>query len=317
MSDNNYEVIIIGGGPAGYSAGIYATRAMLKTLLIESCTVLSQLMLTDLIENYPGFPGNIKGYELIENLKKQARYFGLEIKEGFVEYIECINATDRKWRVVTQNKASYTAYSIIAASGAKAKMLGVKGEKELRGKGVSYCAVCDGAFFRNKTVAVVGGGDTSIQEALFLTRYASKVNVVHRRNRLRAEQFLQEQAFKNDKIEFIWDSIVQEIEGTDTVENIKLKNLKKDSVTDFNCDGVFIFVGFTPNTEYVRRIVKTDDTGWIITDGKMNTNVSGIFAAGDLRSNTYRQIATAVGDGVTAALSCEKYISRMRGNEYV
>ncbi|MBA7555121.1 Thioredoxin reductase [subsurface metagenome] len=209
------------------------------------------------------------------------------------------------------------AESLIAATGAKAKMLGVPGEEKLIGKGVSYCAVCDGAFFKNQNVVVVGGGDTAIQEAIFLTRYASKVTIIHRRNRLRAEKLLQEHAFKNNKIDFIWDSTVDKIEGMNIVENIKLKNIKRGSITDFECSGIFIFVGFTPNTEYIKEIVNTDNSGRIITDDKMNTNVPGIFAAGDLRANTYRQIATAVGDGVTAALSCEKYISRIRGTEYL
>jgi len=317
MSDREYDVIIIGGGPAGYSAGIYTTRAMLKTLLIESNTVLSQLMLTDDIENYPGSPEKIKGFELIDNFKKQAGYFGLEIHEGFVEKIKQIDTEKRKWCIITQNKSEYIAESLIAATGAKARKLEVIGEDDLRGKGVSYCAVCDGAFFKNQNVVVVGGGDTAIQEAIFLTRYASKVTVIHRRNRLRAEKLLQQQAFKNNKIDFIWDSTVEKIEGENKVENIRLKNVKTKSNTDFKCNGIFIFVGFTPNTDYIKKIVNTDDSGWIITDNKMNTNRPGIFAAGDLRADTYRQIATAVGDGVTAALSCEKYISKIRGTEYI
>ena len=209
------------------------------------------------------------------------------------------------------------AESLIVATGAKARKLGVPGEDELRGKGVSYCAVCDGAFFKNQNVIVVGGGDTAIQEAIFLTRYALKVTVIHRRNRLRAEKLLQQQAFKNNKIDFVWDSTVEKIEGDNKVENIRLKNIKTGSITDFECNGIFIFVGFTPNTDYIKEIVNTDDSGWIITDDKMNTNIPGIFAAGDLRADTYRQIATAVGDGVTAALSCEKYISKIRGTEYI
>jgi thioredoxin reductase (NADPH) len=317
MPYREYDVIITGGGPAGYSAGIYTTRAMLKTLLIESYTVLSQLLLTDVVENYPGFPERINGFELINNFKQQAQNFGLTIEEGLVKTIKQVNDNKKKWCVITQNKTEYVADSFIAATGAKARTLGVPGENELRGKGVSYCAVCDGAFFKGQNVAVVGGGDTAVQEAMFLTRYVSKVTVIHRRERLRAEKLLQQQAFKNKKIDFIWNSTVDRIEGVKKVENIKVKNIKSGGITDFECNGIFIFIGFIPNTEYIKDIVHTDDSGWIITDDKMNTNVPGIFAAGDVRANTYRQIATAVGDGVTAALSCEKYISRLRGMEYI
>jgi thioredoxin reductase (NADPH) len=314
-SDKEYDVIIIGGGPAGYSAGIYTTRAMLKTLLIESHTILSQLMLTDDIENYPGFPERIKGFELINNFKKQAKFFGLEMEEGIAKKIN--KTENQKWRVIIQNYSEYIAESLIIATGAKARKLGVPGEDELRGRGVSYCAVCDGAFFKNQNVVVAGGGDTAVQEAIFLTRYASKVTIVHRRDKLRAENILQEQSFKNNKIEFIWDSVVEKIEGTNKVESVKIKNIKTKNITDFKCSGIFIFIGFIPNTDYIKKIVKTDDSGCIITDSKMNTNMPGIFAAGDLRSDTYHQIATAVGDGVTAALSSEKYISRIRGTEYI
>jgi thioredoxin reductase (NADPH) len=317
MADKEYDVIIIGGGPAGYSAGIYLARAMLNTLLIESNTILSQLILTDDIENYPGLPGKIKGFELINNFKKQAKYYELESIEGLVEQVKQNDSEKRKWSIITQKKSEYSTESVIAATGAKARKLGVPGEEELRGKGVSYCAICDGAFFKNQNVAVVGGGDTAIQEAIFLTRYASKVTVIHRRNRLRAEKLLQQRAFKNDTIDFMWDSTVEKIEGENKVENIKVKNVKTKAITDFKCDGIFIFVGFMPNTNYIKKIVKVDNSGWIITDPKMNTNIPGIFAAGDLRADTYRQIATAAGDGVTAALSCIKYISKMRGNEYI
>lgn len=316
MLDKEYDVVIIGGGPAGYSSGIYTTRGMLKTILIESYTTMSQLSLTDFIENYPGFHNGVSGYELINNLKKQANKFGLEVYEGIVNEIK--NSTNNKnFKVILEDKKIFTAKSLILASGAKTKKLGIPGEKEFAGKGVSYCAVCDGAFFKNKHVVVIGGGDSAVQEALYLTRYASKATVIHRRDRLRAEKILQEQAFHNKKINFIWNSIVDRIEGSNIVNNIKIKNIKTGIITDYSCDGIFIFIGFMPNTDYNKGVVKTDDFGWIITNNKMKTNIEGIFAAGDLRSDAYKQIATAVGDGVTAALSCEKYISKIKGTEYI
>ena len=317
MEVKEYEVIIIGGGPAGYSAGIYTTRGMLKTLLIESYTVLSQLALTDLIENYPGFHEGIGGYDLLSNFKKQGQKFGLEVVDGIVEEIKHDNTDGKSFIVITKDKKSYKTKSLILASGAKTRKLGIPGEKEFAGKGVSYCAVCDGAFYKNRHVAVVGGGDTALQEALYLTKFASKVSIIHRRDKLRAEKILQEQVFNNEKISFIWDSIVEKIEGNDIVENLKLKNKKTDGTTNFACDGIFIFIGVISNTDYINRIVETDNSGWVITDEKMRTNIPGIFAAGDLRADTYRQIATAVGDGATAALSCEKYISKLKGTEYI
>ena len=317
MEVKEYEVIIIGGGPAGYSAGIYTTRGMLKTLLIESYTVLSQLALTDLIENYPGFHEGIGGYDLLSNFKKQGQKFGLEVVDGIVEEIKHDNTDGKSFIVITKDKKFYKTKSLILASGAKTRKLGIPGEKEFAGKGVSYCAVCDGAFYKNRHVAVVGGGDTALQEALYLTKFASKVSIIHRRDKLRAEKILQEQVFNNEKISFIWDSIVEKIEGNDIVENLKLKNKKTDGTTNFACDGIFIFIGVISNTDYINRIVETDNSGWVITDEKMRTNIPGIFAAGDLRADTYRQIATAVGDGVTAALSCEKYISKLKGTEYI
>jgi len=316
MHEIEYEVIIIGGGPAGYSAGIYATRGMLKTLLIESYTLLSQLNLTDLIENYPGFPEGISGYDLLSNFKKQGEKFGLEKVDGIVKEIMHDNANNN-FKVILEDEKNYTAKSLILATGSKIKKLDVPGEKKFTGKGVSYCAVCDGAFFKNKNVAVLGGGDTAIQEAIYLTKYASKVYIIHRRDELRAEKILQAQAFNNKKINFIWDSVIERIEGNINVENLKLKNMKTGEITDFACDGVFIFIGSISNTDYINGLVDTDDSGWIITNGKMNTSKPGIFAAGDLRSDAYRQIATAVGDGVTAALSCEKYISNIKSMEYI
>jgi len=300
----DYDVIIIGGGPAGLTAGIYASRARVKTLLIESFSVICQAVTTDHIENYPGFPEGVNGFELIEKFKKQAEKFGTEFIAAEVKEIK---ETKPGWQIVTEDK-TYTASSIIIATGASPKRLDVPGEDKFRGRGVFYCAACDGALFKNKEVVVVGGGDTALEEALFLTRFAKKVTVIHRRNALRGTKILQERSFANKKIEIAWDSVVTEITGSGKVAGVKIKNVKTNAITDFSCDGIFICVGYTPNTGFLKDAVPLDEAGYIISDDNCLTSKAGIFAAGDCRKKLLRQVVTAAGEGATAAFACQRYL---------
>ena len=307
----DYDVIIIGAGPAGLTAGIYSGRARLKTLVVEDYTILSQAMLADSIENYPGFLEGINGSELIENFKKQAEKFDAEFKTGIVKYLK--RREDNIWEIQLGdgNDELLTSRSVIIATGASPRKLDVPGEDIFQGRGVSYCATCDAAFYKDKEVVVVGGGDSAIEEALFLTRFAKKVFVVHRRDALRATKILQERAFQNKKIEFIWDSIVTQILGAEKVTAVRIKNLKKDTYQDLHCDGVFVFVGYRPNTSFVKEILILDKDGYIITDENMKTSEEGIFACGDCRKRPLRQIVTACGEGAIAAFSCQQYIDSL------
>lgn len=311
----DYDIIIIGGGPAGYTAGMYAARAALKTLLIEGAGTVSQITITDMIENYPGIPDGIGGFELMQLFKQQAQKFGLEILVKDVTTIKKILENPVIWEV-TAGDRSFRALSIIAATGAMWRSLGVPGESEFAGKGVSYCATCDGPFYRNRHVVVVGGGDTAIQEALFLTHFASKVTVIHRRDRLRAAGMLQNRAFAEKKIEFAWDSTLEQIIGADFVTGVKVKNVKTSAITELAADGAFIFVGRLPYTEIFKSLVSMDKTGFILTDENMQTKTPGIFAAGDCRVKLFRQVVTAAGDGANAVHSAELYIEDLKGQTY-
>ncbi|NQT75202.1 MAG: thioredoxin-disulfide reductase [Candidatus Omnitrophica bacterium] len=312
----DYDVIIIGGGPAGLTAALYASRARMKTLLIESLSVPGQAIVTDSIENYPGFPDGVNGFTLIERFKKQAQIFGTEFKTGDVKKIQGHKDKDCKgWKVEMENKA-FTSLSLIIASGARPKKLGVPGEDELRGRGVSYCATCDGALYKDKAVVLVGGGDTAVDEALFLTRFVKKLTLVHRRDRLRATKILQERALANKKIGFAWSSEAVEILGRDKVSGVKVKNVKSGEETDIPCDGVFIFVGYLPNTDFVKGSVRLDREGYIVADDNMNTPEKGIFACGDCRQKLLRQVITACGDGATAAFSAQQYVEEFKGIAY-
>lgn len=315
-AEHIYDVIIIGGGPAGYTAGIYAARASLKTLLIEGATTVSQITVTDLIENYPGMPEGINGFELVQLFRKQAEKFGLEITQGDVALLAKEHHDGKEaWRI-TAAGGDYLTLSVIVATGANWRKVGVPGEEIFTGKGVSYCATCDGPFYRDKEVAVIGGGDTAVQEAIFLTHFAQKVTVIHRRNRLRATKILQERAFANSNIRFIWDSIVEEIAGREFVEGVKIKNLKTGELSDLSADGVFVFVGLTPNTQILRGITDLDKNGYVITDGNMHTSAEGVFACGDCISKLLRQVVTACGDGATAAFSAQLYVEALKGEAY-
>lgn len=306
MATTDYDLVIIGAGPAGLTAGIYAARARMKVLLLEKAVPGGQILVTDWVENYPGFPEGLTGYDLSEKMKTQAEAMGLEIQTAEVHSLKLSESVKE---IVLKDK-SITSKSLIIASGASPKKLGI-GEGNFMGKGVSFCATCDGPFFRDKTVVAVGGGDTAVQESIFLTKFAKKVYLVHRRDELRATKILQERAFANDKIEFVWDSAAIGIEGLFNVEGVKVKNLKTEKETVLKADGCFIWVGIQPTADFLNDDIKTDDYGFIITDEKMETSVPGVFAAGDVRDTPLRQISTAVGDAAIAAVCAEHYIENL------
>ena len=297
-----YDVIIIGGGPAGLAAGIYAKRALMNTLLIEKVGIGGQIIKTHMLENYPGFP-EISGMDLMQKMEEHVNKFELEIK--FTEVLQIKDGSSVK-TVVTSDGEIETK-TVIIATGTHPKSLGIPGEQEFMGKGVSTCATCDGFFFKGKDVALVGGGDSAIVEALFLTKMVDKVYVIHRRDKLRAEKINQKKAFNNPKIEFVWNSHLIAIEGKDTVEKAVVKNKLTEEITELSVGGVFMYVGIKPNTDFVDA--DKDETGFIITKPDLSTSIPGVFCAGDCRTTLIRQVATAVGDGALAAVSAEKYIT--------
>jgi len=312
-ASNGYDVIIVGGGPAGLCAAMYAGRGMLKALTIERGAPGGELLNTDLIEDYIGFE-SIKGWDLAVKMSEHAKKFGAEIVTDTVERIR--KADDGWFDVATSRGALYRAPAVILTAGGTPVKLGVPGEQEYAAKGVSYCAVCDGAFFKGEVLAVVGGGDAAVEEADYLTRYASKVYVVHRRDQLRASKILQQRAFANPKIEVIWNKRVVEIKGTGQgVDHLLLADTITDDHVRLRVGGVFIFIGFKPNTGVIEGHVKHDAAGYLITDEKMMTSLPGLFAAGDVRSQVTRQITTAVGDATTAAIAVEKYLAALREKE--
>ncbi len=308
-----FDVIIIGGGPAGLTAGIYTSRAGLKSLLIEKGLSGGQVATTERVENYPGFDEGVSGSGLSSKMEKQATKFGLEIIQGSVQKISFHEKTKKITLVgdsSTQQEGNqeYEAKSVILCTGAHPKILGIEGEDKYRGRGVSYCATCDGAFFKGEKVAVIGGGNSAVEEALFLTKFAETVHIIHRRDQLRADKIIQERAFSNPKIKLIWNSVAKKIEGNDSVKSLHLKNVKTGEESVLDVQGVFIYVGYNPNTEFLKGVVDLDKDQYITTDMMMSTSVPGIFAAGDVRANSQKQIAIAVGDGATAAISAGKYI---------
>ena len=315
LPEYDYETIIIGGGPAGYTAGIYAARSGLKTLLVEGAATVSQITITDLIENYPGIPDGIDGFELMQLFKKQALKFGLEIITKDVLALKINAAAPVIWDVTLEDD-SFRTLSIIAATGARWRNLEVPGEQEFAGRGISYCATCDGPFYRNKDVVVVGGGDTALQEALFLTHFAKKVFVIHRRDRLRAAKILQKRAFAEKKIEFVWNATLTEVTGRNFVTGIKIADVQSGKISEISAEGVFIFVGRLPHTGLFRDILRLDAGGYIITDDNMRTSAAGIFAAGDCRAKQFRQVVTAAGDGANAIYSAELYVEELKGETY-
>jgi thioredoxin reductase (NADPH) len=303
---NEYEVIIIGGGPAGLSAALYTSRARLSSLLIEKGAVGGQITNAELIENYPGFPQGISGLELGQLIHQQATRYGLETLAAEATGLEL----QGEKRVVITTKGKFTAKAVIIASGSERRKLGIPGEEELTGRGVSYCATCDGPFFRDRTVAVVGGGDAAITEALHLVKFATRVKLIHRRHELRATTILQEKARAEPKIEFLLDTKVEGIEGKDIVKRLNLSNVVSGEKTALDVAGVFVAIGLKPNTDYLKGVLPLDEAGYIVTNEKMETTVAGIFAAGDVRLNSARQAITAAGDGATAAVYARKFISR-------
>jgi len=300
-----YDVVIIGGGPAGLTAGLYASRARLKVLLLEGMIVGGQMMTTDIVENYPGFPQGISGAELTTIMEEQAKRFGLMTEMGEVIGLEVVG--DKK--LVKALERDYQAEAIIVCTGTEYRKLGIPGEAGFTGRGVSYCATCDGAFFKDSKIVVVGGGDSALTEALFLTKFAKEITIIHRRDALRATKIYQERAFANPKINFLWNSVVEEIKGNQTVESILVKNVISGEITEVPAEGVFMFIGIEPKTAFLKGVVEMDESGYIAVDeSNLQTSVKGIFAAGDARKKLLRQVATAVGDGATAAFAAEKYL---------
>lgn len=302
MEQLNFDTIILGGGPAGLSAAIYASRGAVSTAIVDLNMLGGQPSNYLELENYPGFP-IVGGYDLMEKFEEHADKFG--VKKFPMQEIQKI---DLNSKVIVTNEYEFKAKTIIIATGAQPMKLGVPGEKEFVGRGVSYCAVCDGAFYRNKVVAVVGGGNAAVEEAMYLTKFADKVYIIHRRNELRADKIVQERAFKNEKIEFIWDSVVKEIKGENLVTTAVLENVKTKEISDLEVNGVFPYIGMTPNVENISGQLQQDSRGFVVTDETMQTSVEGVFAVGDVRTTPLRQVITAASDGAVGAVYAVKYI---------
>jgi len=300
------NVVIIGSGPAGYTAAIYTARANLSPLLIEGLQVGGQLSITTEVDNFPGFPEGVMGPELMEAMKKQAARFGAEFLPALVTNVDF---SQRPFRLFTDDQ-TIEAESVIICCGASARMIGLESERKLVGYGVSTCATCDGYFFRGKQIVVVGGGDSAMEEATFLTKFASKVTIIHRRDKLRASKIMQDKAFKNSKIEFIWDTVVEDVQDVESknVTGVKLRNVKTNEVRGFKCDGLFVAIGHDPNTQAFKGQIELDANGYIRTHDGTKTNVPGVFAAGDVQDHVYRQAISAAGSGCMAAIDAERYL---------
>ena len=305
-----YDVIIIGGGPAGLTAGIYSSRSKLDALLVERGIPGGTMMITERIENYPSLVEPISGPELAESMRLQAERFGLKFETAEVQSLDLSSAE----KIVRTTKGDFKSRAVIIAVGAKYRTLNVPGERELSGRGVSYCATCDGWFFRDKKLAVVGGGDTAVEDACYLTKFATEVTIIHRRDKFRAAKMLQDRAFANPQIHVIWDTVVDEIVGDDVVTGLRLRNVKTGKVSELPVDGVFVLIGQDPDTAFLAGQVAVDEAGYILTDEDMHTNVPGVFAAGDARKKSFRQVVTACADGAIAANSADKYIEALKNS---
>jgi thioredoxin reductase (NADPH) len=299
-----YDVIIIGSGPAGYTAAIYAARANLSVIMFQGYQVGGQLMLTSDVENYPGFEEGILGPSMMEKFEEQARRFGTEM---IPEDVSAIDFSKRPFKITTDS-GDYYGRTIIISTGASAKWLGLPSEARLQGRGVTACATCDGFFFKNKDVAVIGGGDTAMEEATFLTRYVSHVTVIHRRDSLRASKIMQDRAFKNPKISFIWDTDVIEVLGDDSMTGLRLRNVKTGEESELPVQGLFLAIGHKPNTDLFKGVIEMDKAGYIVPVDHTMTNIPGVFAAGDVTDHRYRQAVTAAGDGCRAAIDLERWL---------
>ncbi len=299
------DVLIIGGGGSGLTAALYTSRAKLSTVLLEKLTPGGQIAVTDVVENYPGFPEGITGPEIAQKMEEQAKKYGTEV---VYQEVKSIEKKSGKFEIKTSSE-TFSAKAVILAAGASFRMLNVPKEKELTGRGVSYCATCDGAFFKGKEIVVVGGGDSALQEGLFLTRFATTVTVIHRRDKLRASPILQERALNHPQIKFIWDTVVESVEGDKKVTGLKLKNLKTGAAQDFKTDGIFIFIGHDPNTSFIKGFVDLDEHGYVVSkNGTTATSVPGVFAAGEIRAGAVKQLVAACGEGCEAALSAQAFV---------
>ncbi|MEE8382315.1 MAG: thioredoxin-disulfide reductase [Thermodesulfobacteriota bacterium] len=309
MNNNFYDIIIIGGGPAGLTSGLYASRARLSTLLLERMALGGQVNSSEMIENYPGLDKSISGFQLAQNLEKQAKGFGLTAEMGTANEL---SLRDDHTKVIKTNGRELLCKALIIATGSEPNKLAIEREEQLTGRGVSYCATCDGPLYKDKEVAVVGGGDAAVEEALFLCRFAKKVHIIHRRDQLRAIKILQERILTTENAHLIWDTVVDKIEGDKSVESLLLRNVKDNKNSSLKVDGIFIYVGLKPNTGWLKNVLPLHEQGFIETNDRMETTLPGVFAAGDVRHKLLRQIATAVGDGSTAAFAAEKYLESIK-----
>lgn len=303
--DNHFDVIIIGSGPAGYTASVYTSRAKLRTLVITGSLPGGQLMTTSEVENYPGFPSGIFGPELMMNMQQQTERFGSKIIN---EEVSTVDFQTHPFKIFTESN-SYTSSSVLISTGASPRKLGMRGEQDFSGKGISYCATCDGPFFKNQEIVVVGGGDTALEEAIFLTKFVKSVKLVHRRSKLKASKILQDRAFSNSKIEFLWNSFIKEIHGTTKISSVTIKNIETEVENELEIGGLFIAIGHEPNTSIFKGQIEMDDKGYIKINNGTRTNIEGVFAAGDVHDYKYRQAITAAGYGCMAALEIEKWIA--------